>query len=151
MKIEDLISLPVNPVSSPSSVTDVSGGGKNKFAECLQEAVALKQQEGGTQALGGPSPLGGVAQVGSIGSTGAAQEMVDTVLSRLEIFQEALSRPGLSLKGLSPLAQALQKDSQHLNSLAKSLPADSSLRPLVEETAALTYTESAKFSRGDYL
>jgi len=146
MKIEDLISLPVNPVSSPAA--DVSGGGKNQFAECLKEAVALNQQEGGPRALGGPAPLGGVDQVGA---TGAAQEMVDTVLSRLEIFQEALSRPGLSLKGLSPLAQALQKDSQHLDTLAKSLPANSSLRPIVEETAALTYTESAKFSRGDYL
>ncbi len=146
MKIQDLVSLPVNPASSP--VTDVSGGGKNKFADCLAEAVSLKQQEAGPQALGGPAPVAGVGQVGP---TGAAQEMVDTVLSRLEIFQEALSRPGLSLKGLSPLAQALEKDSQHLNTLAKSLPADSSLRPIVEETAALTYTESAKFSRGDYL
>jgi hypothetical protein len=149
MKIEDLMSLPVNPVNPVSSpVTDVSGGGKNKFAECLKDAVALRQQEAGPQALGGPALLGGVAQVEP---TGAAQEMVDTVLSRLEIFQEALSRPGLSLKGLSPLAQALERDSQHLNTLAKSLPADSSLRPIVEETAALTYTESAKFSRGDYL
>jgi hypothetical protein len=146
MKIEDLMSLPINPASSP--VTDVSREGKDKFAEFLKEAVALKQQEAGPQALGGPTSLGGVAQ---LGSTGAAQEMVDAVLSRLEIFQEALSRPGLSLKGLSPLAQALGKDSQNLNSLAKSLPADSSLRPIVEETAALTYTESAKFSRGDYL
>jgi hypothetical protein len=146
MKIEDLISLPVNPVSSPA--TDVSGEGKSKFAECLKEAVAVQKQEAGVQALGGPALLGGVAQVEP---TGAAQEMVETVLSRLEIFQEALSRPGLSLKGLSPLAQALEKDSHHLNFLAKSLPANSSLRPIVEETAALTYTESAKFSRGDYL
>jgi hypothetical protein len=146
MKIEDLVLLPVNSASSP--VADVAGGGKDKFAECLKEAVALRQQEAGPQALGGPAPLAGVAQTGP---AGAAQEIVDTVLSRLEIFQEGLSRPGLSLKGLSPLAQALEKDSQHLNSLAKSLPADSSLRPIVEETAALTYTESAKFNRGDYL
>jgi hypothetical protein len=76
--------------------------------------------------------------------------MMETVLSRLEIFQEALSRPGLSLKNLFPLAQALEKDSQHLNSLAQSLPTDSSLRPLVEETAALTWTESWKLNRGDY-
>ena len=77
--------------------------------------------------------------------------MVDAVLSRLDIFKEALSRPGLSLKGLSPLAQALEKDSQHLDSLAKSMPADSSLRPVVEETAALSWTESYKFNWGDYL
>ena len=143
MKIEDLISLPVNPASSPACE-----GGKDKFADCLKDAVAVRQQEAGPQALGGPAPVRGVAPTSS---SGAAQEMVDAVLSRLDIFQEALSRPGLSLKGLSPLAQALEKDSQHLNSLAQSLPNDSSLRPLVEETAALTWTESYKFNRGDYL
>ena len=143
MKIEDLISLPVNPVSSP-----VAGGGKDKFAQCLKNAVALRQNEAGPQALGGPAPIAGVAQTGT---QGAAQEMVDAVLSRLEIFQEALSRQGLSLKGLSPLAQALEKDSQHLDSLARTLPTDSPLRPIVEEAAALTWTESYKFNRGDYL
>ena len=144
MKIEDLISLPVQPVSS----SPVSGGGKDNFAKFLKDAVAVHQKEAGPQALGGPAPVTGVAQTGT---AGAAQEMVDAVLSRLEIFQEALSRPGLSLKGLSPLAQALEKDSRHLDSMARSLPADSSLRPLVEETAALTWTESYKFNRGDYL
>ncbi len=114
----------------------------------LKDAVAVRQQEAGPQALGGPAPVAGVAPTGA---TGGAQEMVDAVLSRLDIFQEALSRPGLSLKGLSPLAQALEKDSQHLDSLAKSMPADSSLRPVVEETAALSWTESYKFNRGDYL
>ena len=144
MKIQDLISpLPVNPASTP-----ISGGGKEKFADFLKDAVAVRQQEAGPQALGGPAPVTGVARTGT---TGAAQEMVDAVLSSLDIFQEAMSRPGMSLKGLSPLAQALEKDSQHLDSLAKSLPADSYLRPLVEETAALTWTESYKFNRGDYL
>jgi hypothetical protein len=143
MKIEDLISLPVLPASTPAA-----GQGKDSFSACLKDAVTVQQQEAGPQALGGPAPVAGVAPTGTVG---AAQEMVDAVLSRLGIFQEALSRPGLSLKGLSPLAQALTKDSQNLDSLARSLPADSSLRPLVEEAAALTYTESYKFARGDYL
>ena len=143
MKIQDLMSLPVNPAPSPAA-----GGAKDQFAACLKDAVSVRQQDVGPQALGGPAPVAGVAPTGT---TGGAQEMVDAVLSRLDIFQEALSRPGLSLKGLSPLAQALEKDSQHLDSLAKSMPADSSLRPVVEETAALTWTESYKFNRGDYL
>jgi hypothetical protein len=143
MKIEDLVLLPVKPAPSP-----VAGGGKDKFAECLKDAVAVRQKEAGPQALGGPAPVAGVAQTGT---AGAAQEMVDTVLSRLEIFQEALSRKGLSLKGLSPMAQALEKNSQHLDSMAQSLPTGSSLRSLVEEAAALTWTESYKFNRGDYL
>jgi hypothetical protein len=143
MKIEDLISLSVNP--SPSSV---AGGGKEKFAECLKEAVALSRQEAGPQALGGPAIVAGVTQTGP---AGAAHEMVDAVLSRLEIFQEALARPGLTLKSLSPLVQAMEKDSQHLESLARALPADSPLRQVVEEAAALTWTESCKFTRGDYV
>jgi hypothetical protein len=143
MKIEDLVLLPVKPAPSP-----VTGGGQDKFAECLKDVMAVRQKEAGPQALGGPAPVAGVTQTGT---AGAAQEMVDTVLSRLEIFQEGLSREGLSLKGLSPLAQALEKDSQHLDSLAQSLPGGSPLRSLVEEAAALTWTESYKFNRGDYL
>ena len=143
MKIEDLVLLPVKLAPSP-----VTGGGQDKFAECLKDVMAVRQKEAGPQALGGPAPVAGVTQTGT---AGAAQEMVDTVLSRLEIFQEGLSREGLSLKGLSPLAQALEKDSQHLDSLAQSLPGGSPLRSLVEEAAALTWTESYKFNRGDYL
>ncbi len=143
MKIEDLLFLPMN--SAPASK---SKGGEENFSAYLKEAVTGRQQEAGVQALGGPAPLAGVAPAES---TGAAQEMVDAVLSRLELFQEALSRPGLSLKSLSPLVQALEKDSHHLDSLARSLPDDSPLRQIVQEAAALTWTEGCKFKRGDYV
>ncbi|MGQ9689499.1 MAG: hypothetical protein ACUVXF_12040 [Desulfobaccales bacterium] len=143
MKIEDLLFLPVNPASSPTPKA-----GQDKFADLLQEALAVQQPLGGSQALGGPALITGTEQRGT---AKAAQEMVEVVLSRLEIFQEALSRPGLSLKSLSPLVQALEQDSQHLTSLAQDLPDDSPLRRLAEETAALTWTEGCKFKRGDYL
>lgn len=143
MKIEDLLLLPVNPASSPTS-----RGGQDNFAEFLKEALALKETEAGPQALGGPDLMAGLAPVES---DGGAQEMVETVLSRLEIFQEALARPGLTPKGLSPLVQALEKDSERLESLAQALPKDSSLRQVAEEAAALTWTESFKFKRGDYV
>jgi hypothetical protein len=144
MKIEDLVLLPVNP-AAPSPGT---GADKNKFAECLEEAISSRQPQEGLQALGGPAPLAGVAE---LEPAGAAQEMVETVLSRLEIFQQALDRPGMTLKSLAPLVQALEKDSNHLDSLARSLPADTPLRQLVDEAAALTWTESCKFKRGDYV
>lgn len=144
MKIEDLVLLPMNP-ATPSSG---AGTDKDKFAECLKEAISSRHQQGGPQALGGPAPVTGAAD---LEPTGAAQEMVDTVLSRLEIFQEALDRPGMTLKSLAPLVQALEKDSHHLDSLARSMPADNPLRQIVEEAAALTWTESCKFKRGDYV
>ena len=133
MKIEDLLSLPMNPAPSPGN-----GPGKDNFAECLQEAISSRQQQEGVQALGGPAPV-------------TAPEMVDAVLSRLEIFQEGLARPDLNLKSLDSLVQALEKDSKNLDSLARSLSADNPLRQIVEETAALTWTESSKFKRGDYI
>ena len=146
MKIEDLILLPLNPAAPSSSAG--ADADKDKFAQCLKEAVSSRQPQEGIQALGGPAPVTGVAE---LEPTGAAQEMVETVLSRLEIFQEALDRPGMTLKSIAPLVQALEKDSQHLDSLARSLPADTPLRQLVEEAAALTWTESCKFKRGDYV
>ena len=136
MKIEDLLLLPMNPAPSPGN-----GSSKDKFAECLQEAISSRQQQEGIQALGGPAPVTGVE----------LEPTVDAVLSRLEIFQEGLARPDLNLKSLDSLVQALEKDSKHLDSLARSLSADNPLRQIVEETAALTWTESSKFKRGDYI
>jgi hypothetical protein len=143
MKIEDLLFLPMNPAPNPGA-----GSGRDNFAECLEGAISSRQTQEGPQALGGPAPVAGVDQVEP---TGAAPEMVEAVLSRLEIFQEALGRPDLSLKSLDPLVQALEKDSTNLDSLAQSLSADNPLRQIVEEAAALTWTESSKFNRGDYL
>lgn len=143
MKITDLISLALSPIPSP-----VPSGGGDKFAACLKEAMTLRDSEKASPALGGPSPVQGTAPGRE---TGAAGEMVETVLSRLELFQEALARPGLPLKGLAPLAQALDEDSRRLTTLAQSLPTDSPLRQVTEETAALTWTQGYKFKRGDFL
>jgi hypothetical protein len=142
MKIDDLIFLPIKPSSSPEPKA-----GKDNFAQFLNEAVALREKEGAPSALSGPSPVAGAASGDPVR---AVRDMVETVLSRLEIFQEGLSRPGLTLKALSPLLQALEQDSQRLTSLSQSLPEDSPLRRLVDEAAALTWTESYKFKRGDY-
>lgn len=143
MKIEDLL---LSSLKSPA--TPAAKGERDKFAQFLAEALAHRSSETTTRALSGPAPVTGVTPGDS---TRAAQEMVETVLSRLEIFQEGLTRPGLALKALYPLVQALEADSQRLLALSQALPSGSPLRQLVEEVAALTWTESFKFSRGDYL
>jgi len=143
MRIQDLIFLPVKPASTPGP-----NGGQDNFAQCLKEAVSLRGQAEGPSALGGPALVTATAPNGQ---TNAAAEMVDTVLCRLELLQEGLARPGLALKSLAPLAQALEVDSQRLQSLAQALPGDSPLTQVVKEAAALTWTESFKFKRGDYL
>jgi hypothetical protein len=55
------------------------------------------------------------------------------------------------MKKISSLAQTLEGDSQRLHSLAQSLPDSSPLKQVMEEAAALAYTESFKFNRGDYV
>lgn len=143
MKIEDLLCLTRNhPLSAATKEN------RDNFAECLAEALALKQNETQVQSLSGLAGVNGVIEGDP---AQAAQELMETVLSRLEIFQEGLTRPGLALKALAPLVQALEADSQRLISLSQTLPGDSPLRQIMEEVAALTWTESFKFSRGDYL
>lgn len=143
MKIEDLLLLTRNHPVSPATK-----GNRDNFAECLAEALAVKQNENRVQSLSGPAGVSGITEEDPAKS---AQELMDTVLSRLEIFQEGLTRPGVALKALAPLVQALEADSQRLLSLSQNLPGDSPLRQIMEEVAALTWTESFKFSRGDYL
>lgn len=143
MKIEDLL---IASLKSPAP--SAARGERDKFAQLLSEALAQRTSETKTRGLSGPAP---VVSATPGEATRAAQEMVETVLSRLEIFQEGLTRPGLALKALYPLVQALEADSQRLLALSQTLPAGSPLRQLVEEVAALTWTESFKFSRGDYL
>ncbi|NWG32562.1 MAG: hypothetical protein HXY29_13875 [Rhodocyclaceae bacterium] len=143
MKIHELLTLPVSPMSSPAPT-----GVKDKFAAYLQEAMTAKQPPASPPALGGPALVNKVA---AAGEAAGAQDLVDTVLSRLELFQEALGRQGLPLGSLTPLAQALEEDSRRLATVAQGLPGNSPLRQLTEEVAALTWTQSYKFRRGDYL
>ncbi|MEW6388319.1 MAG: hypothetical protein AB1491_12455 [Thermodesulfobacteriota bacterium] len=145
MKIEDLLLLStLGPARS-----ETKGAGKDNFAQHLEEALAQIQKDPATRELVETAAALAPKLASEVGNS--ANELVNTVLSRLEIFQEALARPQISLKTLSPLAQALEQDSRRLQSLAQSLPSSSVVRQLVDEAGALAYTESFKFQRGDYI
>ena len=145
MKIEDLLAIAVPPERPEAKPT----GGAN-FAEQLKEALAADlQATTGTQAPAGIMQLSALDPVSktSLNPT----EALDAVLSRLDNYREALAQPNLPLKQISTLVQNLEQDSQQLQSLAQSLPASSPLKKVMEEAAALAYTESFKFNRGDYV
>jgi glutamine synthetase adenylyltransferase len=145
MKIEDLLPLSITPSRPEAKPT-----GEADFAQHLKEALTADTQgTAASEALTGLEQLTAINPVAEINRT--PTEVLDTVLSRLDNYREALAQPDLPLKKLANLVQNLEEDSQRLQSLAQSLPASSPLKQVMEEAAALAYTESFKFNRGDYV
>lgn len=146
MKIEDILSLAINPALPEAKPAE----GEANFAQHLQEALAADTKAAtGVQAPSGLEQLAALNPVSEVGRTPG--EVLDTVLTHLDKYQEALSQADLPLKAIADLVQALEQDSQRLQSMAQNLPENSPLKQVMEEAAALAYTESFKFNRGDYV
>ena len=145
MKIEDLLSIAITPKPPEAKPT-----GEANFAQHLKEALTADTQSvAAPQATGGPALLSAIDHLAEVNRT--PTEALDMVLSRLDTYREALAQPDMTLKNISTLVQSLEGDSQRLQNLAQSLPDSSPLKQVMEEAAALAYTESFKFNRGDYV
>jgi hypothetical protein len=147
MKIEDLLSLAITPQRPEAKPTAQEGA---DFAQQLKQALAGDTTATtATQATVSPTQLAAVTPVTQVEST--PSEVLDTVLSSLDNYRDALANTNLPLKKLATLVQNLEQDSQRLQSLAQGLPDSSPLKQVMEQAAALAYTESVKFNRGDYV
>jgi hypothetical protein len=145
MKIEDLLSIAMTP--KPPEEKPTEGG---NFAQQLQEALAADPSGAADpQAISSLLPLAAIDPLAE--GDRNPTEALDAVLSRLDKYRESLAQPDITLKNISTLVQSLEGDSQRLHSLAQSLPEGSPLKQVMEEAAALAYTESFKFNRGDYV
>lgn len=144
MKIEDLLAQ----IIAPKTTEAKPAAGEANFAQQLQEALATQ----GTATPQAPAALGNLSAITPVTEVDSTpSEVLDTVLSHLDSYQEALASSDLPLKKIATLVQTLEQDSQRLQSLAQALPASSPLKQVMEEAAALAYTESFKFNRGDYV
>jgi hypothetical protein len=145
MKIEDLLAIAATP-----KLQEAKPAGGANFAQHLEEALAADSQKtAASQAAGKVAPTSAVDPLAEISRN--PSEVLDKVLTRLDTYREALAQSDLPLKKLSTLVQMLETDSQRLQTLAQSLPGNSPLKQVMEEAAALAYTESFKFNRGDYV
>jgi hypothetical protein len=144
MKIEDLLTqiiTPQTPGAKPAA-------GEANFAQQLEEILAAQ----GTAAPQAPSALDSLAAIAPVSAVNhTPNQVLDTVLSHLDSYRDALASTDQPLKKIATLVQTLEQDSQQLQSLAQTLPASSPLKSVMEEAAALAYTESFKFNRGDYV
>ncbi len=144
MKIEELLAQIITPKTTEAK----PAAGEANFAQQLQEALAA-QGTATPKAVAGLADLSAITPVTEVNRT--PSEVLDTVLSHLDSYREALASSDLPLKKIATLVQTLEQDCQRLQSLSQSLPASSPLKQVMEEAAALAYTESFKFNRGDYV
>jgi hypothetical protein len=78
-------------------------------------------------------------------------QATERTLDLLEQYREALSNPGVSLKKMGPLVQALRHEVQEMGQWTDRLAPSDPLRKIMNEVGILTNVEMEKFNRGDYV
>lgn len=77
-------------------------------------------------------------------------QLTETAIASLESFAAALEDANLQVKDLEPFITALEEENLGLLDIKEQLPKDDPLAKLIEQVAAATYMETAKYRRGDY-
>ncbi len=161
MKIDGTLSGQAVEKSAQSSAKakgQASGAATDPFAALLQNEVDSTGQTGSQD-----SSVGGVASVaglwglqpvalasGQSSPTSQAISSISGVLDGLDSLRNALKGAN-SPRQIDSLVQQVSEQAAALADKTSTLPADSGLRDLAEETKVTAYMESVKWSRGDYL
>ncbi|MDD3580470.1 MAG: hypothetical protein PHW74_05570 [Desulfobacca sp.] len=148
MKIEDLLALG-QTISRPEPQSRAEQG--ENFADILQAAQEKTNPSTVATSSGILPPAAPLEIISNSSVSADSLKVLEDGLSRLEAYQQGLSSGEVSLKSLAPLATALEQDSRRLQDLAAQLPPDSPLKSVAEEVGALSWVESFKFQRGDYV
>ena len=77
-------------------------------------------------------------------------QLTETAIVSLESFAKALEDANLNSEDLEPFISALEEENLGLLDIKEQLPKDDPLAKLIEQVAAATYMETAKYRRGDY-
>ena len=84
-------------------------------------------------------------------SHGTEIKKVEQFLDLFESYTQALLDPEKNLKEIEPLVKSLEREKEKLLALGESLPEESVLRHIIDQTTILGALEVLKFNRGDYL
>ena len=82
---------------------------------------------------------------------GTEIKKVEQFLDLFESYTQALFDPEKNLKEIEPLIKSLEREKEKLLALAETLPEESVLRHIIDQTTILGTLEVLKFNRGDYL
>lgn len=143
MKVNDI--LPGQQSTAASAKKTASASGLS-FQDLLAQEMQAVQQ---------PQPVAPAAAISAVTPTAAALRseglhLTEQTITTLDQFSDALRNPAFSAKDLEPFASALEEDSAALVELKGQLPNDDPLTKILEQAAALSWMEAAKFRRGDY-
>jgi len=101
------------------------------------------------------SPAGGLVPFSNLEVSteglSASVEAIDHLIESLHRLQQGLESPVVTPRELEGQLEALAQEAEGLRGRFEDLPQDHELRLLAEEIQVLTYVESIKWRRGDYL
>lgn len=143
MKISDILQQRNLPGAGKSQGPAAGGG---DFAAVLQSHL----QAG--QAVTGPTAVQAVTATSAVPAQLRIEglSLTESAIGTLDAFSAALANPAYRSAELEPYISALEEEAAALSALRSELPTDDPLNRLLNEVAAVSHLEAAKYRRGDY-
>ena len=154
MKVDDILTKQLVTTNLTESKEKSTSGNKG-FKELLDDEVGLHATSKGTS-TGNPTPV--TLQTASLFPIVSLQEQnsntatsITNICQDLDQLLEGLESSDPNLRALENAISSLSSKASDLKGLAEELPEDSNLKTLSDELNVLSYVESIKWKRGDYL
>ncbi len=127
----------------------VSGGGSGglDFAEVLNSHL---------RGPASPAPINSAGPMGQVVAPPPTHLRIEglglseTAIDTLDSFSAALGNTALKTEELEPYISALEEELGAMQALRRELPEQDPLSRLLDQVAALSHLEAAKYRRGDY-
>lgn len=154
MKVDDILTKQL-VTTNPAESKEKSASGNKGFKELLDDEVGLQATAKGTS-TSNATPV--TLQTASLFPIVSLQEQnsnaatsITSICQDLDQLLEGLENSDPNLKALENAIASLSSKATDLNELAEELREDSNLKKLSDELNVLSYVESIKWKRGDYL
>ncbi|MFU8819355.1 MAG: hypothetical protein ACNA74_06485 [Desulfurivibrio sp.] len=125
----------------------VTGSGGVDFAEVLKSHLAGPER---TAPTAGPGALGQTLAPTPAHLRIEGLGLSENTISTLDSFSAALGNTALKAEELEPYISALENDLTAMQALRRELPEQDPLSRLLDQVAAVSHLEAAKYRRGDY-
>ncbi len=151
--------MKIDKLSQSTRVELLKGLSKNKtgkpgasFQAILEEAKTshLPGKTGIISHGAGIESISSVVKVPLTDNVPESITLAEDMLTRLEKFSEILSEPSTSTQELRKVVNEINKHAKDLASKSELLPANSSLREILDQLVIISAKEVEKFNRGDY-
>ncbi len=143
MKIHDMQGTQPAETSGKKTSKPVSGAEFKSMLEAQLQAVSSP---------GAVTPASQVAATSQVPVSLRVESLsvVEATINNLESFGTALQNLDVDSRSLEPFVETLEEETSSMLRLKEQLPADDPLSELLDQVASVSYSEAAKYRRGDY-